>query len=101
MRSQVEELKVRKTPSTSHEVLEERNKAVSKAEEMVRRRETMYNEAVEVVSMMWEVLLDDETMDKIKEDVQQADEKIIALKVDMKNMLIKERSAKVTELKKI
>ena len=61
----------------------------------------MYNEAVEVVSMMWEVLLDDETMDKIKEDVQQADEKIIALKVDMKNMLIKERSAKVTELKKL
>ena len=51
--------------------------------------------------MMWEVLLDDETMDKIKEDVQQANEKFIALKVDMKNMLIKERSAKVTELKKL
>ena len=61
----------------------------------------MYNEVVEVVSMMQEVLLDDETMDKIKEDVQQVDEKIIVLKVDMKNMLIKERSAKVIELKKL
>ena len=88
-------------PRTPHEVLEERNKAVYKDVEMIRRGETMYTEAVEIVSMMWEALLDAETKDKIKEDAQQADEKITTLKADMKNMLIKERSAKVTELKKL
>ena len=46
------------------------------AEERIKRGETIYNEAVEFVSTMWEVLLEDETGEKIKENVLQVDEKI-------------------------
>ena len=48
---------------------------------------------------MWESLLDNETMEKIKEDVQKADVKITTVKADMKKLPIKERTVKVAELK--
>ena len=65
LRRQVEELKVRHTPSTPPEVLEERSKVVSEAEERIRIGETICTKVVEVVFTMWEALMDDDTMDNI------------------------------------
>ena len=82
-------------------MLEEHRKEVSEAAERIRWGETIYTEAVEVIYAMWEVLLDNETVEKIKEDAWQDDLKITTVKVDMKKLPIKERSVKVSNLNQL
>ena len=101
LRRYVEELKAWQMPSTPLEVLEEQNKTTSEVVERIRQGEKLCTEAVEVVSMMWEVLLEDETVENINEDVRQDNLKIIVVKEDMKKLSIKERITKVTELKRL
>ena len=51
--------------------------------------------------MTWEFLLENEAVEKIKEDARQADLKITTVKADMKKLSIKEKIAKVVELKQL
>ena len=101
LRRQVEELKEQKTVSKPPEVLEEHRKTTSEAIKTIRQGGKLCTEDIEAISMMWEVLLEDETMEKIKEYAPQADLKITTVNAYMKNLLIKERITKVTELKQL
>ena len=56
---------------------------------------------MEVISTMWEALLEDETREKIKEIVRQADEKITAAKAEMKKLSLKEKVTKMVEIKQL
>ena len=51
--------------------------------------------------MTWEFLLEDEDVENIKEYVWQANLKISVVKEDIKKLPIKEKSAKVVELKQL
>ena len=86
-------------PRTPPEVLEECRKTTSEAVKRIKQGEKLFTEVVEAISTMWEFIIEDEAMDKIKEDACQIDLNIRAVKEDMKNLSIKEKIAKVTELK--
>ena len=47
------------------------------------------------------MLLEDEVVDKIKEDARQTELKITIVKEEIKKMLIKEKTTKVAELKQL
>ena len=51
--------------------------------------------------MMWEVLMEEDIMEKIKEYARQYDLKITIVKVDMKKLSIKERITNIAELKQL
>ena len=70
MKKRVEELQARKVPSIPHEVLEERSKATFEAVTKVCDGEKLYTKIVEVISTIWEALLEDEAREKIKADAQ-------------------------------
>ena len=74
---------------------------MSEAIERIRQGEKLCTEAVEFIPAMWEVLMEDETMEKIKEYAQQTDLKITAVKEHMNNLSIKQRITKVTKLKQL
>ena len=80
-------------------MLEECSKALLAVEERIRQGETIYTKAMEVVFAMWEVLLEDETRENIKENAWQVDEKITAVKSEMKKFLLKENLTKIAEIK--
>ena len=67
----------------------------------IRQGEQLCTVAVEAVSTTWGLLLEDEVVEKIKEDAWHADLKIIVVKANMKKLPIKENLAKVAELKKL
>ena len=82
-------------------MLEERRNAVSEAVARRSKGKKLFIEEVEAVSAMWEVLMEDETVEKIKEDVWQADLKIDVVKEDMKKLSIKEKIANFVELQQL
>ena len=82
-------------------MLEEHKKTTFEAVERIRQGEKLCTEAVEAFSAMWELLLEDETVEKINEDAQKDDLKITAVKADMKKLPIKYRITKVAELKQL
>ena len=82
-------------------MLEEHRKTTSEAVERIRQGEKLCTEAVEAVSTMWELLLDDEAIEKIKEDARETNLKITAVKVDMKKLSLKEKAGKIAELKQL
>ena len=51
--------------------------------------------------MIWEVLLEYETGEKIRESTRQAEEKIIATKVEMKKLPFQEKVMKMVEIKQL
>ena len=67
----------------------------------IRKGEQLCIEAVESISVTWGFLLEDEAVENIKEEVQQADLKIATVKADMKKLSLKEKVAKVVELKQL
>ena len=67
LRQQVEELQARHTPSTPQEVLEDRRREVSEAAEKIRQGETLCMKVTDVVATIWGVLLEDETVEKIRQ----------------------------------
>ena len=69
LKKQVEELHEKKVPSTPSKVLEERSKASSEAVARIRKGEKLSTEAIEVVSMKWEALLEDKSREKVKENM--------------------------------
>ena len=75
-RKQVEELQGKKVPNTPPKVLEERSTVASEAMARIRKGKKLCIEVVEAVSTMWEALMEDETWEKIKENMWQSDEKI-------------------------
>ena len=50
---------------------------------------------------MWEVLMEDENMEKIKENAWQAGEKITTKKEEMKKLSFKEKVTKMAEIKQL
>ena len=80
-------------------MLEEHRKTTTEFVERINQGEKICTEAVEYLSVTWELILDDEVMENIKEDAQQAELNIIPVKEDMKKLPIKENVSKVTELK--
>ena len=101
LRKQLKELKAQQQPSTRPEVLKEHRKTIFEDVERIKQGEKLYTEVVDVVSATWELLLEDEAVEKTKEDAWQDDLKIIAVKADMKKLSIKEKIAKVVELKQL
>ena len=65
----------------------------------IRKGEKLCTEEVEAILAMWEVLLEDDTGENIKENVQQAGEKITTVKEEMKKLLLKEKVTKMAEIK--
>ena len=63
--------------------------------------EKLYTKVVESISTIWEVLLEDETREKIKTDVQQADQKITAVKAEMEKLSLQEKVTKMDEIKQL
>ena len=63
--------------------------------------EKLYTKVVESISTIWEVLLEDDTGDKIKEDAQQADQKITTAKAEMKKLSLQEKVTKMDEIKQL
>ena len=101
LKKQVEDLQEKDILSTPPKVLEERSKVVLEAEERIRQGETICTKEVEAISAMWEAFLEDETREKIKENAQKADEKIIATRVEMKKLSFKEKVTKMVEIKQL
>ena len=67
----------------------------------IRKGEKLCTKAVEFIPMMREVLLEDETREKIKESGRQVDEKITRAKLEMKKLSLKERVTKIVEIKQL
>ena len=81
-------------------MLEERNKAASEAVAKIYDRKNLCTKAAEVISTIWEALLEYEMGEKIKADAQQVDKKISTAKVEMKKISLKEKVTKMAEIKK-
>ena len=62
LKKQVEELREKKVPITPPVVLEEHIKAMAEAMERITQGETIYTVEVEVISSIWEAILEDETV---------------------------------------
>ena len=75
--------------STPPEVLEEHNKVASQAVARIHQGEKLCTEVVELISVMWKSILEDETVENIKEDALQDNENISALKAEMKKLSLK------------
>ena len=88
-------------PRTPPEVLEEHRKTTSEDVDRIKQVEKICKEAIDAVSEPWELLLEVEAVEKIKEDACQTDLNITMVKEDMKKLSIKENIAKVVELKQI
>ena len=94
-------MKSQQIPSTPTNMLKEHRKTTYEAIEMIRKGEKLYIEVVESIFMTWELLLEDEAVEKIKEDARQAELRIAMVKADMKKFSLKEKVAKVVELKQL
>ena len=82
-------------------MIEEHRKKTSPAIERIRKGEKLYIEGIEAVSTTWEFILEDEVVEKIKEDAWKTNLNITTVKEDMKKLSIKERITKVVELKQL
>ena len=82
-------------------MIEEHRKTTYEALEWIKQGEKLCKEEIDEVSEAWEFLLEDESMEKIKEGTCQNDLKITTVKEDMKKLLIKEKIAKVAKLKQL
>ena len=101
LKKQVEELQARKVPRTPLEEPEERRRATSEADGNITEGQTLYMKAVGVISMIWEALLEDETIENIRESVWQVDERFIATKAEMKKLPFKEKLIKMADIKRL
>ena len=70
-------------PSTPLEVLAEIKRAVSKAAEKIKEGESLCTKAVDSIATILGTLLEDDTTKKIRQSVQEADERISATKEEM------------------
>ena len=70
LKKQVEDIQEKQVPRTPPEVLEEHNKATSEAIARISKGEKLCTKEMEVISTMWEALLEDETVEKINEDAR-------------------------------
>ena len=101
LKKQVEELQEKHVLRTPPEVLEERSKATSEAVVRIRKGEKICTETVEAIFAMWESLLEDDIVEKIREDAWKANEKIIVVKTEMKKFPLKDKVTKMAEIKQL
>ena len=80
LKKQVEEMQERQIPSTPPKVLEERRRAASEDARKITEGETLCAKVVGAASMLWEALLEYETIENIRESSRQEDVKINASK---------------------
>ena len=83
LKKQFEELQARKVPRKLPDMLEESNKVASEAVAKISDREKLCTKVAEVISTIWEELLEDDTREKIKVNAQKAYQKITAVKAEM------------------
>ena len=91
----------RQVLSTPLEELEERRKAAFKAIGKIKQGETPCAKALEDVFMVWEVLMEDATIERIRPNMHATEEKITTEKAYMKNLAFQEKVAKMTEIKRL
>ena len=101
LKKQFEELQARQVSSTPLEVLEDRRRAASEAAGKITEGETPCAREVEVVSMIWEALLEYETAKNIRATAQQEDEKISVAKSEMKKLPFQEKVIKMEKIKQL
>ena len=75
--------------------LKERRRVAYEAAGKITEGETLYAKEVDIVSMIWEVLLEDETTENIRESMRQEDEKIGIAKAEMKKLPFQEKVIKM------
>ena len=101
LKKQVEELQENQVPSTPPEVLEERRRAASEAARKISEGETLCAKVVEVVSMIWEAILEDATVEMIRASMRKSDKKISVAKAKMKKFSFQEKVTKMAEIKQL
>ena len=70
-------------------MIEENRKTTSEVVEWIKQGDKLCKESIDAISKALELLLEDEVMDKIKEDACHSDLKITMVKEDMKKLSIK------------
>ena len=87
--------------STPPEVLEERRKIITEASKRIEEAVALRAKEVEQVSQLWEALIDDEELEKVTEQLCIAEAEVNQLKNEVKNLLIVEKMAKASDMKKL
>ena len=82
-------------------MIEACQKPTSEAIDRIKEGEKLCKEAIDQVFATWELLLEDEKVEKIIEDLRQTKLQITSVKADMKKLHIGENIGKVVKLKKL
>ena len=67
----------------------------------MKEAEALCVKEVEQVSQIWEVLIDDEEIEKVKEQLHTAETKVNQLNIEMKELSLVEKMAKSIEMKRL
>ena len=65
----------------------------------IKQGKTLFAKEIEDVFMVWEALMEDTTIESIRENRRTTKEKIAIDKTNMKKLVFKEKVSKMTEIK--
>ena len=101
LRKEVEELQAKQVARTPPEELKEQRKVVFEDARKIKQRETSCAKELEDISMVWETLMEEVTVERIRVSRHTAEEKITVEKADMKKLAFQEKVAKMSKIKKL